>query len=59
MNETKKIKQKTLKQKNDETRTKLAHQVGIEPTYSNYSINVCLEGRWDTDALFWLYRQIL
>ena len=47
-----KIKQKTLKQKNDETRTKLAHQVGIEPTYSNYSINVCLEGRWDTDALF-------
>ena len=31
---------------------RLARQVGIEPTYSNYSINVCLEDRWDTDALF-------
>ena len=49
-----KVKQKTLKTKEQWNKKiiKLAHQVGIEPTYSNYSINVCLEGRWDTDALF-------
>ena len=49
-----KMKQKTLKTKEQWNKKiiKLAHQVGIEPTYSNYSINVCLEDRWDTDALF-------